>query len=79
MGTRSGNPDGFGYTALYKKFEDYTVYEDTKFELPLSRQYTVVKVIYRTNSIMHLYIDGVLKLTCLDTHGIAACEYDRHS
>jgi hypothetical protein len=40
--TRNGNPDGFGYTYLYKLVLQTLAL--TTFELPLSRNYTSVKV-----------------------------------
>jgi hypothetical protein len=43
MGTRNGNPDGFCYSGMYTTTQPRV----ETFELPLPREHTVVKVVYR--------------------------------
>jgi len=80
IGTREGNPDGFGYSALYTTNWTPNGREKEFFELPLPSQYTHMKIIYRINAdygaTLGLYINGVLKQTCQDTRNLPPCEYE---
>lgn len=85
IGARSGHPDGFGFTGVFRRernadniwgngFERSRVY----FSLPLSPQHTKVKVIYRALQQNHfnLYIGNVWKQTCSITRNLPACVFE---
>ena len=80
MGSRSGHPDGFGFTGVYTNNNNlvngFSV-PTVNFRLALSLKHTVVRVIYRAllNSFVYLYIDNVLKQTCADTRWNSPCEF----
>ena len=84
MGARSGHPDGFGFTGVYRHqrnadniwgygFERARVW----FSLPLSPYHTKVKVVYRAGGeLFNLYIGGVWKQTCYDTNLKNPCVFE---
>jgi hypothetical protein len=83
-GSRNGNPDGFGFTGVYRRernadniwgngFERSRVY----FSLPLSRFHTKVRVVYRAmGNYFNLYIGNVLKHQCYDTTSKTPCVFE---
>jgi len=64
IGSRSGNPDNFGFTGVYAN-NVATPPNDLFFRLKLSSEYKTVTVIYRSfNEWIHLYINNVLQQSC---------------
>ena len=84
VGARSGHPDGFGFTGVYRRernaFNPWGDFVNSIviFSLPLPPHHSKVRVIYRAimTGFFNLYIDSVLKQTCSDTRGKVPCEFE---